>query len=156
MFVFGNTSSDGFRKVSVRRDAFSLLEMAMAATLVAGALVPSMSVMRDAMAKSRELGRRNLLSNYAASVLESQAATIMTNWTNGTATGDFTADGHSSIRYSAVRSDAPADGGMANQLMHIQVTIFDDTDADGTLDSNELSVLYRTKLANLQSYQLEE
>ena len=52
--------------------------MVMAATLVAGTLVPTMAVMRDAMAKSRELSRRNLMSNYAVSVLEAQAATTMT------------------------------------------------------------------------------
>ncbi len=138
------------------RHAFSLLEMAMAATLVAGTLIPTMTVMRDAMAKSRELSRRNLLSNYAVSVLESQAATVMTNWSNTTATGTFTSDGHPNIRYSSVCSDAPANGGIINELMHIQVTVFDDTDGDTTADTNELSVLYRTKVANLQSYHDEE
>jgi hypothetical protein len=34
--------------------------------------------------------------------------------------------------------------------------VFDDTDGDTTADANELSVLYRTKIANLQSYQDEE
>jgi hypothetical protein len=139
-----------------RRHAFSLLEMAMASTLVAGTLVPTISVMRDAMAKSRDLNRRNLLANYAVSVLEAQTAVIMTNWTSSTVTGNFTADGHASVRYSAVRSDAPANGGLSDQLMHIQVTVFDDTDGDTTLDSNELSVLFRTKVARLQSYEDEE
>jgi hypothetical protein len=139
-----------------RSRAFSLLEMAMASTLVAGTLVPTISVMRDAMAKSRDLNRRNLLANYAVSVLEAQTAVIMTNWASSTVTGNFTADGHASIRYSAVRSDAPASGGLSDQLMHIQVTVFDDTDGDTTLDSNELSVLFRTKVARLQSYEDEE
>jgi type II secretory pathway pseudopilin PulG len=138
------------------RRAFSLLEMVMAATLVAGTLVPTMGVMRDAMAKSRDLNRRNLLSNYAVSVLEAQAAMAMTNWTSTTTTGNFSADGHTTIRYSATRSDAPADGGLTGQLMHVQVTVFDDTDGDTTADANELSVLYRTKVAHLQSYEDEE
>jgi hypothetical protein len=138
------------------RHGFSLLEMAMASTLVVGTLVPTISVMRDAMAKSRELNRRNLLANYAVSTLEAQTAVVMTNWTNSTVTGNFTADGHATIRYSAVRSDAPASGGLSDQLMHIQVTVFDDTDGDTTLDSNELSVLFRTKVARLQSYEDEE
>ena len=143
------------RRCCLRR-AFSLLEMAMAATLVVGTLVPTMTVMRDAMAKSRELNRRNLLSNYAVSVLEAQSALTITNWNNTTATGSFTSDGHPNIRYSAVRSDAPANGGISSELMHIQVTVFDDTDGDTTADASELSVLYRTKVANLQSYQDEE
>jgi hypothetical protein len=135
---------------------FSLLEMAMAATLVAGTLVPTMAVMRDAMAKSRDLNRRNLMSNYGVSVLESQAATTMISWSTGTATGNFSSDGHASLRYTASRSDAPADGGLTGQLMHIQVRVFDDNDGDSTFDANELSVLYRTKLARLQSYEDEE
>lgn len=136
--------------------AFSLLEMAMAATLVAGTLVPTMSVMRDAMAKSRDLSRRNLMSNYAVSVLESQAATTMLNWTTATSSGNFSSDGHTTLRYAATRSDAPADGGLTGQLMHIQVRVYDDTDGDSSFDANELSVLYRTKLARLQSYEDEE
>jgi hypothetical protein len=135
---------------------FSLLEMAMASTLVAGTLVPTILVMRDAMAKSRDLNRRNLLANYAVSILESQTALVMSNWTSSTVTGNFASDGHASIRYSAARSDAPADGGLTSQLMHIQVTVFDDMDADTTLDASELSVLFRTKVARMQSYENEE
>ena len=40
--------------------------------------------------------------------------------------------------------------------MHIQVRVFDDSDNDSTFDANELSVLYRTKIARLQSYEDEE
>jgi type II secretory pathway pseudopilin PulG len=138
------------------RNGFSLLEMVMAAALIVGALVPTMAVMRDAMAKSRDLNRRNLLSNYAVRVLESQAAVVMTDWTNTTVTGNFNSDGHPNIRFSATRSDAPANGGLTNQLMHLQVTVFDDTDGDSTADANENSILYRTKVARLQSYEDEE
>jgi hypothetical protein len=130
--------------------------MVMAATLVAGTLVPTMAVMREAMANSRNLNRRNLLSNYAVGVLESQEAITMLNWTSTTTTGNFAADGHSSIRYSATRSDAPVDGGITGELMHIQVTVFDDTDGDTAADADELSVLYRTKIARMQSYENEE
>lgn len=135
---------------------FSLLEMTMAAALVAGTLVPTMAVMRDAMAKSRELSRRNLMSNYAVSVLESQAASTMLNWTTSTVTGNFSGDGHPNLRYTASRSDAPADGGLTGRLMHVQVRVFDDADQDSMFDATELSVLYRTKLARLQSYEDEE
>jgi prepilin-type N-terminal cleavage/methylation domain-containing protein len=135
---------------------FSLLEMVMAATIVAGVLVPTMAVMRDAMAKSRELGRRNLMSNYAVSILESQAATTMLNWTTSTSSGDFSDDGHSALRYTASRSDAPTDGGLTGQLMHVQVRVYDDADGNSTFDANELNALYRTKIARLQSYEDEE
>jgi hypothetical protein len=145
-----------FNRKQKRCRGFSLLEMAMASTLVAGTLVPTIAIMRDAMAMSRDLNRRNLLANYAVSVLEAQTAVVLANWTSSTVTGNFTVDGHASIRYSAVRSDAPANGGLSDQLMHIRVTVFDDTDGDTTLDANELSVLFRTKVAKLQSYEDEE
>ncbi|MDZ4656002.1 MAG: hypothetical protein SH868_00345 [Bythopirellula sp.] len=154
--VSGNSNCSRSRRKFSERGAFSLLEMVMAATLVAGTLVPTMAVMRDAMAKSRDLNRRNLLSNYAVSVLETQAAVAMKNWTSTTTSGNFTADGHASIRYTATLSDAPASGGITGQLMHIQVNVFDDADNDATADANELSVLYRTKVAHLQSYEDEE
>jgi hypothetical protein len=136
--------------------AFSLLEMVMASALVAGALVPTMTVMRDAMTKSRELSRRNLMANYAVSVLEAQAAATMLNWSTASSTGNFAADGHAGLRFVVSRSDAVADGGLPGRLIHIQARVFDDTDGDITFDSDELSVLYRTKLARLQSYEDEE
>ena len=128
----------------------------MAAALVTGSLVPTLAVVRDAMAKSRDLNRRNLLANYAVSILEQQCALKMLTWTSTTTTGNVAADGHASVRYSAVASDAVADGGIVGQLMHIQVTVFDDTDGDSTADASELQVLYRTKIAQLAAYQDEE
>ena len=53
---------------------------------------------------------------------------------------------------SAVKSDAPASGGLTNRLMHIQVTAYDDTDGDSVADSNEVKVTVRTKVAKLASY----
>lgn len=138
------------------RLAFSLLEMVMASTLMVSALVPTMAVMRDAMAKSRDLHRRNLLANYAVRVVESQAAAVMVNWTSANTSGNFASDGHTNVRFTCSRSDVPADGGLTGQLMHIQVTVFDDVDDDGSHDANENSVFYRTKVARLESYENEE
>ncbi len=139
-----------------QRGAFSLLEMVMASALIAGSLVPTLTVIRDAMAKSRDLSRRNLLANYAVSILERQTATNMDIWSNSNTSGSFAADGHPKIRFVESSSDDPANGGIANQLMHIQVTVFDDTDSDSLVDGNELQVTYRTKIAKLQSYENEE
>jgi hypothetical protein len=125
----------------------------MAATaLVAGTLAPALLVMRDAMSLSREAIQRNLVANYAAQVLEGQAALVMQNWSNGTITGNFAADGYATIKYSAVKSDAVASGGLVNRLMHIQVTAYEDRDADSVADANEVKVTIRTKVAKLASY----
>lgn len=134
-------------------NAFSLVEMVFATALVAGTLAPALAVMRNAMSTSREATRRLLLANYVVQTLETLQVTTMQNWATGTATGNFSADGYSTIRYTATRSDAPASGGLPNQLMHIQVTVFDDANGNAALDSTELAVRFRTKVAKLSSYQ---
>jgi prepilin-type N-terminal cleavage/methylation domain-containing protein len=134
------------------QSGFSLLEMLAATAIVAGTLAPALAVMRDAMAISREAVQRNLISNYAVQVLEGQAALAMQNWANGTVSGNFASDGYTTIKYTAVRSDAVASGGLVNRLMHIQVTAYEDKDADSVADSNELKVSVRTKVAKMTNY----
>ena len=73
-----------------------------------------------------------------------------------TSGGDFSADGHASIRYVLTKSDDPSDGGLVNQLMNIEVTVYDDEDGDTTLDLNERQETLRTKVAKLNSYENEE
>lgn len=145
-----------YRLSNRQRRGFSLLEMVTAAALMAAILVPALSVMRDAMAKSRNLHRRSLLANYAVRVLEEQCATVAGNWATGVDTGSFVSEGHANIRFDVTKSDTIVDGGLPDQLMHIQVTVYDDVDADVTLDSNELRVDYRTKVAKLNTYENEE
>ncbi|NOZ38813.1 MAG: hypothetical protein GXP24_01130 [Planctomycetes bacterium] len=135
---------------------FSLLEMVMAAALVTGTVVPALAVIRDSMAKSRDLHRQKLLANYAVRILEDQAAFVATNWANATVTGDFTTDGHANIRYTLTKSDDPADGGLVGQLMNLEVTVYDDADGNDTLDAGEIQETYRTKVAKLNTYENEE
>ena len=126
--------------------------MIAATALVAGTLAPALAVMRNAMASSRELSQRNLLANYAVRSLEVASGTTMQAWTTGTTAGDFAADGYSTIRYSITRSDAPANGGVTNRLMHVQVTTYADANGNAALDANEIAVRLRTKVAKLLTY----
>ena len=130
--------------------------MLVAAALVTGTVVPALAVIRDAMAQSSELHRRNLLANYAVDILEDQASYVMRNWTEETVVGDFGADGHSEIRYSLVKSDNPSDGGVENRLMNIEVTVYDDANGNDAIDAGELQETYRTKVAKLNTYENEE
>jgi len=136
---------------------FSLLEMVFATALMAGTLVPALAVMRDSMAKSREMNHRNVLSIAANYNMEFSVATAAGNWalaSNYTFSGPYTSpDGYANIRYSVSMTDDPANGGITNQLSHVQVTAFDDLNQNTTLDVNEPSVSYRTKVAKLQSYE---
>ena len=135
---------------------FSLLEMAFATTLLAGTLVPALAVVRDAMAISRETATRSLLANYAVQKLEENASEAIDSWNETTVTEDFTAEGRADIVCTATTSDDPSDGGIADQLMAIEVTVFEDLDSDQALDSGEISVAMRTKVAKLNSYENEE
>jgi prepilin-type N-terminal cleavage/methylation domain-containing protein len=137
------------------RRGFSLLEMIAATALTAGTLAPALAVMRDAMAVSREGAKRNLLANYAVKVLEEQSAIVMQNWTNATSSGNFSSDGNNTLKWIAVKSDAPASGGLTNRLMHIQVTTYEDANGNSAADSTELKVNFRTKVAKLLSYESE-
>ena len=139
------------------RRGYSLLEMAAAATLVAAVLVPALSVVRDAMATSRELHRRNLLANYAVQKLEEQAADVAKNWTTAAPPlpHDFSADGHANIRFTVTKTDNPGNESLVNQLMQVVVTVYDDADASTTLDAGELQETYRTKVAKMNSYENE-
>jgi type II secretory pathway pseudopilin PulG len=142
-------------RASARRGAYSLVELIAATALVTGTLAPALAVMRDAMAVSRETARRNLLALYAVQVLEYSSGASMQGWTPGTTTGNFASEGHPAIRYVVTRSDAPANGGLTNQLMHVQTTVFDDANGNSTLDAGEESVRFRTKVARLLTYQNE-
>ena len=134
---------------------FSLLEMLLATALVAGTLVPTMSVMREAMQRSREAAQQTRLAMYAVELLEGAAARTMHDWTSDVSEGNFAADGFPRVRFSLSRSDAPSDGGVINRLMHIQVEVYDDRNNDSIWTLGEPQVAFRTKVAKLLSYENE-
>ena len=144
-----------FEAIAKRRGGFSLVEMIAATALVAGTLAPALTVMRDAMAASREASRRNLLAIYAVQTLEYAAGATMQSWTTGTDAGNLAFEGYPTIRYVVTRSDAPANGGIAGQLMHVQVTVFDDENGNSTWNAGEEAVRFRTKVAKLLTYENE-
>lgn len=125
----------------------------MASTLAAVALVGALAMLRDGMAASETIDDRLLLTNYAVSKLEEQLAIVAGNWTSGSVTGDFAVDGHADIRFSATRSDAVSDGGLVDQLMHVQVTTYVDDDGDDVLDATEKQCVFRTKVGKFVNYE---
>jgi len=156
------------KKKPLKTMGFSLLEMVAAAALVTGTMVPALAVIRDAMAQSRDLHRRNLLGNYVVQILEEQAAYVAfgdepisdPNWANAISnsptSGDFAGDSNENIRYTMTTSDNPANGGLLDQLMNIEVTVYDDANGNDSLDAGELQETYRTKVAKLNTYENEE
>ena len=152
--MIGNWRARSSRRRSKTHRGFSLVEVIGATALLAGTLTPTLEAMRAAMAQSREMTVRRLLANYAVRVLEEQIATSMQAWPSGTNTGDFAVDGQAAIRFVAVTSDASVDGGIPGRLMHVAVTVYEDADGDDALDTGELNVQFRTKIASLLTYDI--
>ena len=116
-------------------------------------LVPALALIRDSMTLANTIDTRQLLLTYAISKMEERLAVVGATWVESTVTGDFAADGHANIRFSASTSDAPASGGIDNRLMNVSVTAYSDDDGDDTMDATEDRIVVTTKIGKLMSYE---
>jgi hypothetical protein len=141
------------RSIRRARRAYSLLEVVLASTICASALVPALAVLRDGVALGEIIDTRHLLLTYGVSKMEEQLAVVGATWATGTVTGNFASDGQSSIRFSVTRSDSAGSGGITDQLMNVSVTTFSDDNGNSTMDSSEARITLSTKVAKLVSYE---
>jgi len=137
------------------RSGYSLLEVVLAAGLCATALVPALALVRDSMTLANTIDKRHLLTLYGVAKMEELLSVVAATWSQGTMSGDFAAEGHSNIRFTATCSDDPTDGGIADRLMNVSVTIYSDDNGNDSLDSTELKTVLTTKTAKLLSYELK-
>jgi hypothetical protein len=135
------------------RPAYSLLEVVLASAICATALVPALAFMRDGMTLADTIDKRHLLVIYGVSKMEEQLAIVAATWGEGTASGDFAAEGHANIRFTATCSDDLASGGIADRLMSVSVTAYSDDDGDDALDAAEMRTVLTTKIAKLVTYE---
>ncbi len=135
------------------RKAYSLLEVVMASGICATALVPALALVRDGVTLADRVDTRHLLLLYGVSKMEEQLATVAADWTEGSFTGNFAADGHTDIRYIVTQSDEIASGGIVNRLMNVEVTTYRDADGDAALDADEMRNIMRTKIGKFTSYE---
>jgi hypothetical protein len=135
-----------------KRSAYSLLEVVLASSICATALVPALVLLRDGMTLADLIDTRHLLLSYGVSKMEEQITVVAASWTTGTVTGSFAADGFSAIRYSVTRTDAPASGGLTNQLMVVSVTTYSDDNGNSTMDASEMRTTLTTKIAKTVNY----
>jgi hypothetical protein len=135
------------------RNAYSLLEVVMASAICASALVPALALLRDGMTLSGTIDTNHMLLTCAVSKMEQQLPVIGATWLEATTTGDFGIDGHANVRFSVTTSDAPASGGIDNQLMNVSVTTYSDDDGDDTMDAAEARITVTTKIGKLMSYE---
>jgi hypothetical protein len=136
-----------------RRTAYSLLEVVLASGLCASALVPGLALLRDGVTLAEDISDRHQLLLYGVSMLEEHTAIVAANWIDGTATGDFAADGHANMRYIVGRSDDAFNGGIDDRLMNISVTVYRDDDGDDALGAAEMRTVLTTKISRLISYE---
>src|SRR5215211_4047969 len=86
------------------RRGYSMLEVVLAATICLTAIVPALAMLRDGIALGDIIDTRHLLLNYSVSKMEEQLAIVGATWSTGTVSGNFAADGQSSIRYTVTRT----------------------------------------------------
>jgi len=130
----------------------TLIELVAATTVLAIALVPALRLMRDALAVEEDIEYANVMSTLCVNQLEQSLSKTAASWNTATESGSYSTLGYARLKYSVTKSDAPASGGLTNQLIAITATVWDDTDSDSVLDSGEKKVQFSTKLAKLAVY----
>src|SRR6478672_11002819 len=94
------------------RRGYSMIEVVLASSICITAIVPALAMLRDGIALGEIIDTRHLLLTYSVSKMEEQLAVIGATWTTGTLTGNFAADGQSTIRFTVTRTDAATSGGI--------------------------------------------
>jgi hypothetical protein len=133
----------------------TLLEVIIASTLMAIALVPALRLMRDGLRIGRELENRELLTTFCTSKLEEHLALVSAVWQTGNYNGDFLSEGYSDLRFAVTRSDSIGNGGISDQLMAVVATTWNDLNGNGSLDVDEPVVVLGSKVSKSASYQSE-
>ena len=139
------------------RRVTTLLELVAASTVIAITLVPALRIMRDSLRVSRQLEVREAMATIAMSVLEQESARVSGRWIMQTRTHRQPGrdSGYPSVVAVSTTTDSVATGGIPGSLAVIRVTAFEDTNRTGSLDSNEPSITFATKIAGLTSYRFE-
>lgn len=134
------------------RHGNTLIELVAATTVLAIALVPALRIMRDALAVEEDLEYATAMSTLCAGRLEQTLAATAASWNTSAESGSYSSLGYSRLKYAVSKSDAPASGGLTNQLIAITATVWDDADSDSVLDTGEKRVQFSSKLAKLAVY----
>lgn len=144
-----------FEVITPNRRGASLMEVVIAAALIAITLVPALRMIRDGLAQSRQTESRQLVTTLGTGTLEKHLALAGAHWETGSLTGDFAGDGYPQVRYLVQRSDAPADGGITDRLMAVTATVWEDLDGDAAPGASECRLVFASKVAKLSSYQAQ-
>lgn len=134
------------------RKGNTLIELVAATTVLAIALVPALRLMRDALAVEEDIEYAAAMSTLCVNQLEQSLSKTAAAWNTTAESGNYSTLGYSRLKYSVSKSDAPANGGLTNQLIAITATVWDDADSDNVLDTGEKRVQFSSKLAKMAVY----
>ncbi len=131
----------------VRRSGYTLLELVAANFIVAATLVPATVLIRDGVAYTRRVERRNDMKTFCVSKLEQHSAQATNNFVEVKESGNFKDLGMPDLAYQVTRTIPGIKAGLPTGLMEISVWVWEDRDADGRLGLQEPFVDMHTRLA---------
>ena len=135
-----------------QRKGQTLLELVVASFLVAGVVMPALSLLRDSMKTSTSIENKNAMITLGVSKLEERLVGAANTFSDDSIEGDFSTDGYPTMRFRAVHSQDPADGGINGRLMTVTVTVWHDIDNNLRQEPREPSVTFANKLAKIATY----
>lgn len=123
------------------RRAFSLLEVVTAMTISSLMIVPTASMLSQAIAASTSASNNQTLVRLAEGKLAEESQLARANFRqNRTQRGRFRREGFPGLRYQATVRSAAAAGGIPNRMVSINVVAWDDQNSNSRLDTGEQSV----------------
>lgn len=134
-------------KTRLEHRSFTFVELIAAITVLAICIVPASKYMTDSMTVRRGLERDRILVTLAIQTIEEQMALMNADFISAQQTGSFAAQGLPDYAYEVVRTDAPAQGGLPEQLMAITVRVWSDENGNVVRDATESVVELHTKMA---------
>jgi len=139
----------------VRRKGYTLIELVATSALLALVIVPSLELTRESLDLGNRLETRATMTSLCIGKLEEHLALGAIDLSETTSSGSFASIGHSQLRYTVVRSQDAADGGITDRLMAVSATVWDDTNGNLSLDSDEPSITFASKIAKTWTYTSE-
>jgi prepilin-type N-terminal cleavage/methylation domain-containing protein len=129
------------------RAGYSLLEVVMAMVVVGLILVPTASLMAQALRGERTRVKRAELLQLANGKQAEFGHLARVNFQNRSEHGDFASRGHGDLQYTVTCSDSTTQGGIPGRLQSIIVVAWYDENANRTLDAAEPHVSLWTTVA---------
>ncbi len=129
-----------------KRHGSAMLDVVAASVLTAIVMVPSMNIMRRSQSVIVATQLRQEMATTASSIVEQQMADVAVRFRSRKTSGKKLI-GNDLVRYSVVRSDQSALGGIPGRLMGISVTVWHDENRNRRVDTDESKYNLFTKVA---------